>query len=88
MALGPDPDPFADDPVMPPQAVILPGQECRTPDGEHLTELADVGVRTWGSDADSPARSWTARSSHCWQTRSSTTFPASNPCSTGCSTCC
>ncbi|MFI5606648.1 AraC family transcriptional regulator [Amycolatopsis sp. NPDC051903] len=47
---GPDPYLFADDPATPPQAVILPGQECRTPGGEHLTDLVDTGVRTWGSD--------------------------------------
>ncbi|WP_328609893.1 AraC family transcriptional regulator [Amycolatopsis sp. NBC_00345] len=49
IARGPEPYLFADDPATPPQAVILPGQECRTPDGEHLTDLADAGVRTWGS---------------------------------------
>lgn len=46
---GPEPYLFADHPATPPQAVILPGQECRTPDGEHLTDLVDTGVRTWGS---------------------------------------
>ncbi|MEV0070228.1 AraC family transcriptional regulator [Amycolatopsis sp. NPDC050768] len=51
IALGPDPYLFADDPATPPQAVILPGQECRTPDGEHLIDLVDVGVRTWGTPA-------------------------------------
>ncbi len=51
---GPDPYLVADDPATPPQAVILPGQECRTPAGEHLTELADVGVRTWGHGVDGP----------------------------------
>jgi AraC-like DNA-binding protein len=51
IARGPEPYLFADDPATPPQAVILPGQECRTPDGEHLTGLTDTGVRTWGSAA-------------------------------------
>src|SRR5947208_5106629 len=51
---GPDPYLVADHPSTAPQAVILPGQECRTPDGGHLTELADVGVRTWGHGADGP----------------------------------
>ena len=55
IARGPDPYLVADDPATPPQAVILPGQECRTPDGGHLTELADVGVRTWGHGVDGPS---------------------------------
>jgi AraC-like DNA-binding protein len=55
IARGPDPYLVADDPATPPQALILPGQECRTPDGGHLTELADVGVRTWGHGVDGPS---------------------------------
>ncbi|MET8999809.1 AraC family transcriptional regulator [Amycolatopsis sp. NPDC004169] len=51
---GPDPYLVADHPATPPQALILPGQECRTPDGGHLTDLADVGVRTWGHGSDGP----------------------------------
>jgi AraC-like DNA-binding protein len=51
---GPDPYMVADHPDTPPQAVILPGQECRTPDGEHLTDLVDLGVRTWGHDVAGP----------------------------------
>ena len=54
IARGPDPYLVADDPATPPQAVILPGEECRTPDGGHLTELADLGVRTWGHGLDGP----------------------------------
>ena len=46
---GPDPYLVADQPSTPPQALILPGQECRTPDGGHLTDYADLGVRTWGT---------------------------------------
>ncbi|HEY4022349.1 MAG TPA: AraC family transcriptional regulator [Pseudonocardiaceae bacterium] len=49
---GPDPYLVADDPTTPPQAVILPGDECRTPDGEHLTDLVDLGIRTWGHGLD------------------------------------
>ncbi|HJP75901.1 MAG TPA: AraC family transcriptional regulator [Pseudonocardiaceae bacterium] len=49
---GPDPYLVADDPATPPQAVILPGDECRTPDGEHLTDLVDLGIRTWGHGLD------------------------------------
>lgn len=51
---GPDPYLVADHPATPPQALILPGQECRTPDGGHLTGLADLGVRTWGHGTDGP----------------------------------
>jgi AraC-like DNA-binding protein len=46
---GPDPYLVADQPSTPPQALIRPGQECRTPDGGHLTDYADLGVRTWGT---------------------------------------
>ncbi|MEV4146606.1 AraC family transcriptional regulator [Amycolatopsis sp. NPDC049691] len=49
IARGPDPYLVADHPSTPPQALILPGQECRTPDGAHLTDYADLGVRTWGT---------------------------------------
>lgn len=51
---GPDPYLVADDPDTPPQAMILPGDECRTPDGGHLTELVDLGIRTWGHGLDGP----------------------------------
>ena len=54
IARGPDPYLVADHPGTPPQAVVLPGQECRTPDGGHLTALSDVGVRTWGHGTDGP----------------------------------
>ncbi|MGW3962898.1 AraC family transcriptional regulator [Amycolatopsis sp. NPDC005003] len=46
---GPEPYLVADHPATPPQALILPGQECRTPDGGRLTAYADLGVRTWGT---------------------------------------
>ncbi|MGW4522151.1 AraC family transcriptional regulator [Amycolatopsis sp. NPDC004378] len=49
IARGPAPYLVADHPSTPPQAVILPGQECRTPEGGHLTAYADLGVRTWGT---------------------------------------
>lgn len=52
IAAGPDPYLVADDPDTPPQALILPGQECRTPDGGHLTGLGDLGIRTWGHGPD------------------------------------
>ncbi|WP_290051030.1 AraC family transcriptional regulator [Amycolatopsis solani] len=54
IARGPDPYLVADHPGTPPQAIILPGQECRTPDGGHLTELTGLGVRTWGHGSDGP----------------------------------
>ncbi|MDQ7810381.1 AraC family transcriptional regulator [Amycolatopsis sp. A133] len=54
IARGPDPYLVADHPETPPQALILPGQECRTPDGGHLSELAGTGVRTWGHGTDGP----------------------------------
>jgi AraC-like DNA-binding protein len=49
---GPDPYTVADDPATPPQAVILPGQRCTTPDGRELTGMRDLGVRTWGNSPD------------------------------------
>ncbi|MBE1494816.1 AraC-like DNA-binding protein [Amycolatopsis lexingtonensis] len=54
IARGPDPYLVADHPGTPPQAIILPGQECRTPAGGHLTELTGLGVRTWGHGTDGP----------------------------------
>jgi len=35
-----------------PQAIILPGQRCVTPDGQELTEMSHMGVRTWGNSSD------------------------------------
>src|SRR3954447_23488576 len=49
---GPDPYVVADDPATAPQAVILPGQRCVLPDGQELTELYDLGIRTWGNSPD------------------------------------
>jgi AraC-like DNA-binding protein len=46
---GPDPYTVADDPATAPQVVILPGQVCTTPDGDELTQMAEMGVRTWGN---------------------------------------
>jgi AraC-like DNA-binding protein len=51
---GPQPYTVADDPGTAPQAVIHPGQRCSTPDGEPLTDLRDLGVRTWGNAPDGP----------------------------------
>jgi AraC-like DNA-binding protein len=49
---GPDPYLVADDPATAPQALILPGQRCTTPDGQEVKMMADQGVRTWGNTAD------------------------------------
>jgi AraC-like DNA-binding protein len=49
---GPHPYLVADDPATPPQAVIRPRGDCRTPDGGHLTDLVDLGIRTWGHGPD------------------------------------
>jgi AraC-like DNA-binding protein len=49
IARGPDPYTLADDPSTPPQAVIHPGERCTTPEGEELTAMTDLGVRTWGN---------------------------------------
>lgn len=42
---------FADDPATAVQAVIHPGQVCRTPDGRELAEEMHQGVRSWGNAA-------------------------------------
>ncbi len=49
---GPDPYTVADDPATAPQIVIHPGQRCTTPAGEELSEMMDMGVRTWGNSPD------------------------------------
>jgi AraC-like DNA-binding protein len=46
---GPDPYTLADDPATAPQAIVLPGQQCKTPDGQDVPLLAYMGVRTWGN---------------------------------------
>ncbi|MFJ8629456.1 AraC family transcriptional regulator [Streptomyces sp. NPDC093568] len=55
VARGPDPYLCADDPVTAPQALILPGAECRYPDGRSLSGSMDLGVRTWGDRLDGSA---------------------------------
>ncbi|MFI9748636.1 AraC family transcriptional regulator [Streptomyces collinus] len=52
IARGPDPYTCADAPGTAPQAVILPHQECRYPDGRPLNGSMDLGVRTWGDRLD------------------------------------
>ncbi len=51
---GPDAYTIADSPATSPQAVIHPGQRCTTVDGEELTDIAALGVRTWGNDPSGP----------------------------------
>jgi AraC-like DNA-binding protein len=46
---GPDPYTLADDPGTAPQVVILPGQQCVTPDGQEVPLMSWMGVRTWGN---------------------------------------
>jgi AraC-like DNA-binding protein len=46
---GPDAYVLADDPATEPQVVILPGQQCVTPDGQEVPLMAYMGVRTWGN---------------------------------------
>jgi AraC-like DNA-binding protein len=46
---GPDPYTVADDPETAPQVLILPGQQCVTPDGEEVPLMSWMGVRTWGN---------------------------------------
>ncbi|AWW36984.1 AraC family transcriptional regulator [Streptomyces sp. AS58] len=55
IARGPDPYTCADDPGTAPQALILPGAECRYPDGTALNGSMDLGVRTWGHRPDGSA---------------------------------
>ncbi|CAN5777617.1 AraC family transcriptional regulator [soil metagenome] len=52
---GSDPYTVADHPETAPQVLIQPGQHCRTPDGESLAEAMDLGVRTWGNNAQGAA---------------------------------
>ncbi|MFI7405184.1 cupin domain-containing protein [Streptomyces sp. NPDC049541] len=55
IARGPDPYTCADAPETEPQALILPGAECRYPDGRSLNGVMDLGVRTWGDRLDGSA---------------------------------
>ncbi|MFI9344609.1 cupin domain-containing protein [Streptomyces sp. NPDC052773] len=52
IARGPDPYTCADHPDTAPQALILPGGECRYPDGRPLNGSMDLGLRTWGDRID------------------------------------
>ncbi|MGW4562981.1 AraC family transcriptional regulator [Streptomyces sp. NPDC004561] len=52
IARGPQPYTCADAPGTAPQALILPGGECRYPDGGSLNGSMDLGLRTWGDRPD------------------------------------
>jgi AraC-like DNA-binding protein len=47
---GPVPYTVADSPRTEPQAVALPGGDCRTLRGEPLAQAMSVGLRSWGND--------------------------------------
>jgi len=49
---GPEHYTVADDPATEPQAVIHPGEVCRTPDGREVMPMSDLGVRLWGNSPD------------------------------------
>jgi AraC-like DNA-binding protein len=49
IARGPDPYLVADAPDTPPQAIILPGGDCRMPDGQTLKTMDFLGTRNWGN---------------------------------------
>jgi AraC-like DNA-binding protein len=49
---GPDPYTVADDPSTSPQVVIHPGQRCTGPDGEELSVMIELGVRSWGNSPE------------------------------------
>ncbi|MFJ8579883.1 AraC family transcriptional regulator [Micromonospora sp. NPDC093277] len=49
---GPDPYTVADAPGTPPQVVIHPGQRCTTLDGQDLSTVMALGLRTWGTRPD------------------------------------
>lgn len=42
----------ADHPDTEPTIYVMPGQDCRAPDGRSLSEEMKLGVRTWGNDPD------------------------------------
>jgi AraC-like DNA-binding protein len=46
---GPDPYVLADDPGTEPQVIVLPGNQCVTPDGHDVPLMSYMGVRTWGN---------------------------------------
>ncbi|MDA0182742.1 AraC family transcriptional regulator [Solirubrobacter phytolaccae] len=55
VARGPRPYTIADATGTPVQAIVHPGQECKTPDGQELKLAWALGTRTWGNAADGAA---------------------------------
>lgn len=49
LARGPDPYSIADAPDREPQVLILPGEQCTTPDGVDIKLARQLGVRSWGT---------------------------------------
>ena len=49
---GPEHYTVASDAALTPQAVILPGQRCTTPEGLEVEPMMLFGVRTWGNSPD------------------------------------
>ncbi|MEM9158856.1 MAG: AraC family transcriptional regulator [Verrucomicrobiota bacterium] len=49
---GPEHYTVSDFPDTEPTIFIMPGQDCRAPDGRSLHEEMKLGVRTWGNDAE------------------------------------
>lgn len=41
---------ICDEPGLPPQVIIHPGQRCTTPDGVDLHDALALGTRSWGTD--------------------------------------
>lgn len=52
IARGPAHYTVADAPGTPPQAIILPGQECRTPEGQAVKLIDFLGTRSWGNERE------------------------------------
>jgi len=49
---GPGHYTVADDAAIPPQVVVHPGQRCTTPEGDELSQMQDLGIRTWGNNPE------------------------------------
>jgi len=68
VARGPDHYVVSDAPGTPPQVVIQPGQRCETPDGQEMTFMQDVGVRSWGNTGDGATVMLTGTYEHASET--------------------
>lgn len=49
---GPESCTLSDRPGAPPEASLLPGMRCKTPDGQDVTEQLTLGLRSWGNDPE------------------------------------